>query len=428
MEMTEIYQCCNFIIERLEKEIDIIEDDFYSEGNENSDKYKDLLFFKFKKLLLIGEGDPILQEEYLYIIKRLILAFKNLKNFQKVQFNLSKKDDIDYKKFYKEIFDIICYITNIFPFEDYKYELNSIYPKFISHKRLLNLLSVELINNKNELEIQIQSKEIIDMFRCFLLFILYRSFFFIYYNINEFIQVFLEGEFRHDKYIGLIAQQKLDLLYDIVHKPNLNKIFSNYWFDTQIQDKEILKFQNIQDILNFGLFLKEINDEFIVYNESYNMKYCLFYFFLLFNYEGFHFLENKSINASYQNYLYLFLNEIISEELMAEDRFKKLNQMLTYKLFNFVHGKNFCSIFPTIYLEKFLVDILIKKVENDKDLNFPKIPLLYYSNRLKKYNYIKTIVESFRIDWNDKIKLLELIKGKLKNNLNNFNNCKKNNI
>ena len=287
---------------------------------------------------------------------------------------------------------------------------------------------MELINNKNELEIQIQSKEIIDMFRCFLLFILYRSFFFIYYNINEFIQVFLEGEFRHDKYIGLIAQQKLDLLYDIVHKPNLNKIFSNYWFDTQIQDKEILKFQNIQDILNFGLFLKEINDEFIVYNESYNMKYCLFYFFLLFNYEGFHFLENKSINASYQNYLYLFLNEIISEELMAEDRFKKLNQMLTYKLFNFVHGKNFCSIFPTIYLEKFLVDILIKKVENDKDLNFPKIPLLYYSNRLKKYNYIKTIVESFRIDWNDKIKLLELIKGKLKNNLNNFNNCKKNNI
>ncbi len=98
------------------------------------------------------------------------------------------------------------------------------------------------------------------------------------------------------------------------------------------------------------MFLKEINDEFIVYNESYNMKYCLFYFFLLFNYEGFHFLENKSINASYQNYLYLFLNEIISEELMAEDRFKKLNQMLTYKLFNFVHGKNFCSIFPTIYL------------------------------------------------------------------------------
>ena len=114
MEMTEIYQCCNFIIERLEKEIDIIEDDFYSEGKENSDKYKDLLFFKFKKLLLIGEGDPILQEEYLYIIKRLILAFKNLKNFQKVQFNLSKKDDIDYKKFYKEIFDIICYITKIY--------------------------------------------------------------------------------------------------------------------------------------------------------------------------------------------------------------------------------------------------------------------------------------------------------------------------
>jgi hypothetical protein len=428
MEMNEIYNCCHFIYERLEKEIDIIDVDFYSPKMENIERYKDLLFFKFKELLLL-EGDTILKDEYLYIIKRIIIAFKDLKEFQKIKFNLEAKHDIEYKKFYKDIFEIICYITNLFPFEDYKYELQSIYPKYISYKRLQNLLPVELINNKNELEIQIQSKEIIDMFRCFLLFILYRSFFFIYYNINEFIQVFLEGEFRHDKYIGLIAQQKLDLLYDIVHKPNLNKILSNYWFDTQIQDKEILKFQNIQDILNFGLFLKEINDEFIIYNESYNMKYCLVYFFLLFNYEEFHFLENKNISASYQNnYLYLFLNEIIAEELMTEDRDKKLNQMLTYKLFNFVHGKNFCSMIPTIYLEKFLVDILIKKVENDKDLNFPKSPLLYYSNRLKKYNNIKIIVESFRIDWNDKNKLLELIKGKLKANLNNLNNSKINNM
>ena len=423
MEMNEIYKCCNFILERLEKEIDIIDNDFYSIKTEDSDKYKDLLFFKFKNLLFL-EGDPLLQEEYLYIIKRLILAFKDLKDFQKIQFNLEKKDDIDYRKFYKEIFDIICYITNIFPFEDYKYELKAIYPKYINYKRLQNLLPVELINNKNELEIPIQSKEIIDMFRCFLLFIIYRAFFFIYYNITEFIQVFLGGEFRHDKYIGLIAQQKLDLLYDIVHKPNLNKIFSNYWFDTQIQDKEIVKLQNIQDILNFGLFLKEINDNFIIYNESYNMKYCLLYFFLLFNYEEFHFLENKSISASYQNYLFLFLNEIIIEELMSEESLKKLNQMLTYKLFNFAHGKNFCSIFPTIYLEKFLVDILIKKVDNDKDLNFPKNPLLYYSIRLKKYNNIKIIVESFRINWNDKNKLLEIIKGKLKANLHNFNTSK----
>ena len=421
--MTEIYKCCNFFLERLEKEIDIIDNEFYSMEKENSDKYKDLLLFKLK-ILLLKEGDPLLKEEYLYIIKRLILAFKNLKDFQKVQFNLAKKDDINYKKFYKEIFDIICYITNIFPFEDYKYELNAIYPKFISYKRLQNLLFIESINNKNESEILFQSKEIIDMFRCFLLFILYRSFFFIYYNLNEFIQVFLEGEFRHDKYIGLIAQQKLDLLYDIVHKPNLNKIFSNYWFDTQIQDKEIVKLQYIQDILNFGLFLKEINDNFIIYNESYNMKYCLLYFFLLFNYEEFHFLENKSISASYQNYLFLFLNEIIVEELMSEESLKKLNQMLTYKLFNFAHGKNFCSIFPTIYLEKFLVDILIKKIDNDKDLNFPKNPLLYYSIRLKKYNNIKIIVESFRINWNEKNKLLEIIKGKLKANLHNFNTSK----
>ena len=288
MEMNEIYNCCHFIYERLEKEIDIIDVDFYSPKMENIERYKDLLFFKFKELLLL-EGDTILKDEYLYIIKRIIIAFKDLKEFQKIKFNLEAKHDIEYKKFYKDIFEIICYITNLFPFEDYKYELQSIYPKYISYKRLQNLLPVELINNKNELEIPIQSKEVIDMFRCFLLFIIYRSFFFIYYNINEFIQVFLGGDFRHDKYIGLIAQQKLDLLYDIVHKPNLIKIFSNYWFDAQIQDKEMLPFQNIRDILNFGLFLKEINDEFITFNESYNMNYCQIYFFLLFNYEDFHF-------------------------------------------------------------------------------------------------------------------------------------------
>ena len=401
MEMNEIYNCCHFIYERLEKEIDIIDVDFYSPKMENIERYKDLLFFKFKELLLL-EGDTILKDEYLYIIKRIIIAFKDLKEFQKIKFNLEAKHDIEYKKFYKDIFEIICYITNLFPFEDYKYELQSIYPKYISYKRLQNLLPVELINNKNELEIPIQSKEVIDMFRCFLLFIIYRSFFFIYYNINEFIQVFLGGDFRHDKYIGLIAQQKLDLLYDIVHKPNLIKIFSNYWFDAQIQDKEMLPFQNIRDILNFGLFLKEINDEFITFNESYNMNYCQIYFFLLFNYEDFHFLENKSLAASYQNYLILFLNNILVEELMNEAHQRKLNKTITYKLLNFVHGKIYCSILPTIYLEKFLVDILIRKVENDKDLNYPQNPLQYYSIRLIKYNNIKIILESFRINWNEK--------------------------
>jgi hypothetical protein len=426
MEMNEIYNCCHFIYERLEKEIDIIDVDFYSPKMENIERYKDLLFFKFKELLLL-EGDTILKDEYLYIIKRIIIAFKDLKEFQKIKFNLEAKHDIEYKKFYKDIFEIICYITNLFPFEDYKYELQSIYPKYISYKRLQNLLPVELINNKNELEIPIQSKEVIDMFRCFLLFIIYRSFFFIYYNINEFIQVFLGGDFRHDKYIGLIAQQKLDLLYDIVHKPNLIKIFSNYWFDAQIQDKEMLPFQNIRDILNFGLFLKEINDEFITFNESYNMNYCHIYFFLLFNYEDFHFLENKSLAASYQNYLILFLNNILVEELMNEAHQRKLNKTITYKLLNFVHGKIYCSILPTIYLEKFLVDILIRKVENDKDLNYPQNPLQYYSIRLIKYNNIKIILEIFRINWNEKNTLLELIKAKLKICLTNIKKKSENN-
>jgi hypothetical protein len=424
MEMEEIIKCCTFIIERIEKEMYIMDSDFYTTSKLNSGKYKDLLFYQFKRILL-RESDPILQEEYLLIVKRLISAFKDLKTFQKVQFNLESKNDINYTKFYKEIFEIINYITNLFPVEEYKYDLKTIYPSYITYRRLQQLLPVELNNNKKEKEkeMPIQPKEIMEMFRCFLLVIFARSFLFIYYNINEFIQVFLSGEFRHDKYIGLIAQQKLDLLYDIVHKPNINKIFSNYWYEMQFQDKDLYRYKynnNMKDILNFGLFLKEINDNFIIFNESYNIKYCLLYFFLLFNYEGFNFLENSFNKSNYQSFLLFFINEVISEEMFNDDNPKKLNELLTNELFNFIHGKNFCSFYPTIYLEKFFVDVFIKKVNNDRDMNFPKDPWNYYTNRIKKYNNIKIIVESLSINWPEKNKLLDLIKEKIKSNINHI--------
>ena len=294
MEMDEIYKCCKFVAERIEKEIDKIESDFYSEAMFNQEDYNNLLFFEFKKILL-KEVDPILKDEYLFILKRVIIAFKDLKQFQAVQFDLQSKNFIKYTKFYKEIFYIINYIINIIPIEEYKYDLMSIYPSYINYKRLQLLLPVEMSNNKRGNESPIQPKEVIEMFRCFLLFILYRAFFFIYFNINNFIEVFLGNEFRHDKYIGLIAQQNLDLLYDIVHKPNINNIFSNSWYDNQFQELDFYKYpKTIKDLLNFGLFLKEINDNFILFNESYNIKYCLLYFFLLFNYEDFHFLDVSS--------------------------------------------------------------------------------------------------------------------------------------
>ena len=96
--------------------------------------------------------------------------------------------------------------------------------------------------------------------------------------------IFLNDKFRHDRYIGLIAQQKLNLLYDIVHRPPIIKIFSNNWYNNQFKDKETYRFKkslDIIDLLNFGLFLKEINDNFIEINENYNLKYCLLYFFFV---------------------------------------------------------------------------------------------------------------------------------------------------
>ena len=421
MENSEIFKCSSFIFDRIEKEIDLIDSDFYSELMLNQEKYEDLLFFQFKTILL-REGDPVIRDEYIFVMRRIITAFKDLKEFQKKQFNINEKDKITYTKFYKEIFNIIIYITNLVPVEDYKFDIKTIYPTYLTYKKLQQLLPIDLIMNKGEIDPTIQPKEIIEMFRGFLLFIISRSFLFIYYNLNEFIPVFLGEDFRHDKYIGLIAQQKLDLLYDIVHKPNINKIFNNYWYEMQFQDRDLYRFNNnnMKGILNFGLFLKEINDIFIIFNESYNLKYCLLYFFLLFNYEDFNFLENPENKNGYQNFLLFFLNEIVIDELFNEENPKKLNEMITFKLINFIHGRNYCSFYPTIYLEKFLVDLLISKVKNDKDQNFPKNPFVYYAYRLKRYNNIKNIVESFSINWPEKNKLLELIKGKLDNFLKHF--------
>ena len=155
-----------------------------------------------------------------------------------------------------------------------------------------------------------------------------------------------------------------------------------------------------------------------MFNESSSIKYCLLYFFLLFNYEGFKFLEDSTNKNNYQRFLEYFLKEIIIEELFNEENPKKLSETSAYKLINFIHGKIYITFNPTIYFEKFLVDSLIKKVNNDKDMLFPKNPLVYFANRLKKYNNIKNIVECFIINWPDKIKLLDLIKEKINNFLN----------
>ena len=422
VEMDEIYNCCNFLMERIEKEMNKIEDDFYS-ISENNEKYNDFLFNEFKSIIH-KENDQILEEEYLYIIKRIITIFIKLKQFQNVQFDLESKNEIHYIKFYKEIFEIINYITNLFPIDEYKYELKAIYPSYITYKRLQQLVSYEFnynrINYNNQFnESPIQANEIIKLFRSFLLLILLRTFSFIKYNIKEFIQIFLSEKFRHDKYIGLIAQQKLNLLYDIVHRPPIIKIFSNNWYNNQFKNEEKDRFKqnlHIKDLLNFGLFLKEINDNFIEFNENYNLKYCLIYFFLLFNYDDFKFMENNSNKTNYPNFIIYVCQELLIEEMFDEENIKKINDSLTYKIIKFIHGNNYCTIYPLIYFEKFFVDELTKKINNDKDLNFPKDPKKYYLNRLIRYQNIKNIVESLKLKWEEKDKLLEIIKNKIKNN------------
>ena len=420
--MDEMYNCCNFLMERIEKEMNKIEEDFYI-ISENNEKYNDLIFNKFKSIIH-KENDQLLEEEYLYIIKRIINIFKQLKQFQNVQFDLESKNEIHYTKFYKEIFEIINYITNLFPIDEYKYELKAIYPSYLTYKRLQQLVPYEYNDNRINYnykfnESPIQANEIIKLFRSFLLFILLRTFSFIYYNINQFIQIFLSEKFRHDKYIGLIAQQKLNLLYDIVHRPPIIKIFSNNWYNNQFNDAETYKFKknvNIKDLLYFGLFLKEINDNFIEFNENYNLKYCLIYFFLLFTYDDFNFMENNSNKKNYPNFIIYVCQELLIEELFDEENIKKINDTLTYKIIKFIHGKNYCTFYPLIYFEKFFVDELTKKINNDKDLNFPKDPNKYYLNRLIRYQNIKNIVESLKLKWNEKNMLLDIIKNKIQNN------------
>ena len=61
--------------------------------------------------------------------------------------------------------------------------------------------------------------------------------------------------------------------------------------------------------------------------------------------------------------------------------------------------------------------MLIKKIGVDRDMNYPKNPTVYYTNRLKKYNNMKILVENFSLNWPEKNNLLELIQEKIKNNL-----------
>ena len=115
---------------------------------------------------------------------------KKLKQFQNVQFNLESKNEIHYIKFYKEIFEIINYITNLFPIDDYKFELKAIYPSYITYKRLQQLVSYEFnynrINYNNQFnESPIQANEIIKLFRSFLLLILLRTFSFIKFTFSQ---------------------------------------------------------------------------------------------------------------------------------------------------------------------------------------------------------------------------------------------------
>ena len=127
-------------------------------------------------------------------------------------------------------------------------------------------------------------------------------------------------------------------------------------------------------------------------------------------------MENDSNKANYLNFIIYVCQELLIEELFDEEKIKKINDSLTYKIIKFIHGNNYCTIYHLIYFEKFFVDELAKKINNDKDLNFPKDPKKYYLNRLIRYQNIKNIVESLKLKWEEKDKLLETIKNKIKNN------------
>ena len=125
--MEDFHKCCKFIVERLEKKIDSIDLDFYSEEMISQERDNGLLFFLNKKILL-KENDPLLKEEYSYILKRIMIAFKDHKNFQTIQFDLQSKNNIHYTKFYKVIFYIINSIINLIPVDDYKFSIKAFYP------------------------------------------------------------------------------------------------------------------------------------------------------------------------------------------------------------------------------------------------------------------------------------------------------------
>ena len=432
MDKKEIFDCCKFLYQKIVEEFPKLDDSFYCVENYTTETEETnktgMLFINIKKLLS-EEINNVLKIEYLTILNRFILVFKELSEFQKIQFTYESKNEIVYKKFFKEIFDIICYITNLFPIQDTNCEMTAEYPEYVKKMTLNELLKETSIQNNNLN--RIQKKEILQFFRYFLLNIIARSFSLIYHYIKEFCPVFLDDKrVSHDKYMGVINQKKLDLLYEILHRPNINKLFENISIGSDLYfNDEVPKLTKINEVMRFGRFLAEISDNFVDFNESYCINACSIYFLMLFFYDSFNFMEDKNKEKLNKFVDYCFrevlINEIFNKSYEKEFENNKKNNIIdtvAYKFLRLIQGKNYASMYPMIYYENYFVMILLNKIKEDNELLYPKNIEKYYINRLLKYQNFEFFVESLCSDWDLKNQLLKQINERINISLEKFEN------
>lgn len=434
----EIDNCVEFLFTRITKEINVFNDDFYNDVidyykkdkvpiNKNnkffniqnyekilkiiSEKNGDLLFYKF---FFIVHFDNIFLDDKkfcFFIIKILLYIFKNLKS------SINTFNDINiilYQDYYTNVLAAIESIELLS--EQFKLEknmnINKIFPKNITHSKLFNLLGTTIDENYKKFSKAITSMDIMKFIRIFLLYILNKQYVYLYYNLLNFEKIFLKEDFIHYNYIVAIKKNNLDLLSDIIYKPNIKKFIINDYYNiikAHGYKLNCCDLNNCVDLSEFCNYIESINSIFISSNEHITIDYSIIYFFVLFSYKKFNFFNKKNIKL-YSYLINNLINKVIIPNIFEYDKFDNDNYIIIKKIFsidfNFINEEIIIMLSFGILKElSLIIDNEIFNCINEKKN--------YYENLKDKYTNILYIVNLIPFDCKEKLNLIVNIRNLL---------------
>lgn len=431
-----IDKCCQFIYNRIIKEMLVLSEEIFnkeindeelldtekngqtiinttneykSKSQIYADKYKKYNNFLFIKFMLILENDlTILNEKsfYLNILKKLFTSFKKLHMYYNV--TLYSNDNY-YNDFFKDICNIIEDISNkIITIDFYDNISNNnnfekFFPSNISYKKIYILLSTNIDNHYKNDNNAISTIDIFRLIRFFLLYIIKKIYYYIYFNIINIFHIFLKENFIHYDYITIIKKKKLQVLSDLIKRPNIKKLLNENSFELNKNKEHTYNYININtysDILNFCKYVIKINEKFETYSEFMKTEYSLLYFFLFYTYKNYNFYNFNNEN----NYLFFiknFVQKVIVPDILIYKTFDHNNKILIKKIISF---ENIDDKFMLIFCNELLNEL--SKIIDDEVINDINNEAIYYFLLKEKYDNFLYILNILPLDINAKILLI----------------------